>query len=105
MDLNRIDISMRGVVEYINSFPLAKTIASCSGHGKYHATIFYRYKGAYFEYFSGQMVTPIKRRYLCFYQKDSEGRYFNRAIEEYYVRNNAKFVNGLFLKMKNGTLM
>lgn len=69
-----VEVNSRGVV----------SVASCSGHGKYHKTVFFKYGNAYYEYFSNLQIAPIKRRYLCYYIKDKEGFYYNPIIEGFY---------------------
>ena len=49
-----------------------KTLASCSGHGKYPKTIVIEKDGKNVEYFSGVTI-PRKRR---FYRRDAEGIYY-----------------------------
>jgi len=87
LNLKRIDPELRRRVKDINLF--ARTVASCSGHGKYHPTIIIESpKGDYWDFFSLVPIQPIKRRYLCFYQRDNEGRYYIPQVEDFYEHHN-----------------
>jgi len=73
------------VIQSINNTDGYRSVASCSGHGKYHPTIFIGDRaGKFYEWYSGRIITPIKRRYLCFYERDEEGLYFNAEVEAFY---------------------
>ena len=86
-----LDTCIAPVVEAFNDKrslgQIGRTLACCCGHGIYHPTIFYINKKSkiIFEYFSGQEVKPMKRRYKCFYQRDVSGFYFNQQIEDFYT--------------------
>jgi hypothetical protein len=83
--MNKIDAEMKETIEKLNGLGI-KTLACCSGHGIFHKTVFYQdTDGKYYEWHSGIQVYPVKRKYLCFYEKDKHsGLYFNPAVEDYY---------------------
>jgi len=81
-----VDECLKNRINYINNFNGFLTLASCCGHNRYHTTIFVKNLelGNIFEYFTTLLIEPKKKRYLIFYQKDSEGFYFNSIIENHY---------------------
>lgn len=84
----RLDTCLIPLIQAINLSSTYETVASCCGHGIFHATIFIKKKGAlptFWEFFTRSIITPLKTRYLTFYQKDTAtGLYFNPIIENYY---------------------
>jgi hypothetical protein len=87
LNLKRIDPEIIDTVKIVNLLGMGKTIASCSGHGKYHPTIIVKTpQGHYLDYYSCVEIQPIKRRYLCFYQRDNAMRYFIPQVEDFYKK-------------------
>ena len=85
LKLNCLDKEVIEDINIINSSGRYKTVASCSGHGKYHTTIVVKdSEGNYWEYYSGCQIYPEKRRYLCFYVRDELGIYFIPKVENYW---------------------
>lgn len=85
LNLNRIDKEVIEDIGIINSSGRYRTVASCSGHGKYRTTVIVRdSEGNYYEYYSGLQIHPVKRRYLCFYVRDKSGIYFIPEVENYF---------------------
>jgi hypothetical protein len=85
LKLNRIDKEVIEDIGIINSSGRYRTVASCSGHGKYRTTIILKDRlGDYYEYYSGLQIHPVKRRYLCFYMRDKSGIYFIPEVENYF---------------------
>jgi len=81
----RVDLCLAPVLREINS-RIPMTLAFCCGHNVYHPTIFMykNEKGMIVEYFTELEIKPIKRKYWNFYQKDKNGFYFNKQVEDYY---------------------
>ena len=85
-----IDSCMRKLIEFINSHPSVKTMASCCGHGKYNMAIVIKYKETIDdkttwkvqELLSGVKL-PRKTKY---YRKDKQGHYYIPEV----MKNNAK---------------
>jgi hypothetical protein len=82
-----VDKEIRQIVDFINDSKHFKTVASCSGHGTYHPTIFIedlRTK-CYFEFLTCLEIKPIKRRYHCFYVFDKRMKlFYNPWVELFY---------------------
>ncbi len=80
-----IDKELLPFIQFINQSKTFKTVGSCVGHGKYHPTIFLKDRnGNFFEFFTRFQITPERRRYLCFYERDAQGFFFNKKIEDFY---------------------
>jgi len=66
--MKRIDTCLAPVIRELNTHFNTRTLACCCGHGIYHETIFLKQNQIILEFYTGLVITPIKRRYLNFYQ-------------------------------------
>jgi len=86
----KIDYELVHLVRLLNSLKYSDsenpiiTLASCSGHGKYHPTIVIKGNndGWNWEIFSGALI----KRKRKFYKKDSDGHFYIPEAEAYYER-------------------
>jgi hypothetical protein len=71
----RVDSCLAILIEILNADSSVRTLASCCGHGKYHASIVAEMEGFDFpvEIFSGQFIHHRKKR---FYVRDENGFYY-----------------------------
>ena len=59
-----VDYDVRNLVRFINETTQFKTVASCSGHGRYPMTVVLKHPdGLTFELFSGQILKRKDRPY------------------------------------------
>jgi hypothetical protein len=100
--MKRIDTCLAPVIRELNKHFNTKTLACCCGHGIYHETIFLKQNQIILEFHTGLVITPIKRRYLNFYQQDPNGYYFNAKIEAFYQEQKRREteVQRLWMKMR-----
>jgi len=76
----KIDKCMRRLIDFINTHPNVKTLASCCGHGRYNMSIIIEYRTG----MDGNWIWKVKE--LCsgvelpkrtkYYKKDADGFYY-----------------------------
>lgn len=76
-EILRVDENIAFMIYYLNSKGI-KTLACCSGHGRYRPTVIIEERGEIKELISGINI-PRQRR---FYMKDKKGFYYLPEIDE-----------------------
>lgn len=76
----KIDKCMVKLVEFINSHPNVKTLASCCGHGKYNMSIIVTYRTGLdgdWEWGTRELLSGVElSKRTKYYKQDTEGHYY-----------------------------
>lgn len=82
----RVDACLVDQIKILNKTLKLKTVASCCGHGVFHATILLKSSsGVVIDHFSKVQIPSEKKRFNNYYKKDKEtGFYYIPVVEDYY---------------------
>ena len=91
-----IDPCMNRLINFINTHPSVKTLASCCGHGKYSMSIVIKYKDTTVSrdgtkqrnvWKKREMLSGIELKHKSrFYVKDNQGFYFIPEVTDRLIR-------------------